>query len=290
MTSTHLGAFLDDHRRVRRPGDLLYTLSPLPTNNLFIAAGMVGVNLAWVLAGFWTGRILADTFWVWTTNRASRASAISSGRHRRPLAIALQSLSLVSLLLLYRLPWARWLRRTFDRNEPAADASLTPVVDDQRSDDPSPRPASPRSRATSTNRIVRRPGLPASPARAAVALGRHLRIVGRQTASRKREQFVMRTAEDVTRTMGEMKGAVMKFGQILSLMSGVLPDEMSAAARHPTVRRAADGVPPGRSSVRARIRPPAAEDIPALREGALRRRIDRPGPPRDACTTARASP
>ncbi len=46
--------------------------------------------------------------------------------------------------------------------------------------------------------------------------------------TRKREEFVMRTAEDVTRTMGEMKGAVMKFGQILSLMSGVLPDEMTA--------------------------------------------------------------
>jgi len=44
----------------------------------------------------------------------------------------------------------------------------------------------------------------------------------------KREQFVMRTAEDVTRTMGDMKGAFMKFGQILSLMSGVLPEEMTA--------------------------------------------------------------
>jgi len=45
---------------------------------------------------------------------------------------------------------------------------------------------------------------------------------------RKREQFVLRTAEDVTRTMGDMKGAVMKFGQILSLMSGMVPDEMAA--------------------------------------------------------------
>ncbi|MGH2633079.1 MAG: ABC1 kinase family protein [Tepidiformaceae bacterium] len=45
---------------------------------------------------------------------------------------------------------------------------------------------------------------------------------------RKREQFVMRTAEDVTRTMGDMKGAVMKIGQVLSLMAGVLPDEMAA--------------------------------------------------------------
>jgi len=45
---------------------------------------------------------------------------------------------------------------------------------------------------------------------------------------RKREEFVLRTAEDVTRTMGDMKGAFMKFGQILSLMSGTLPDEMRA--------------------------------------------------------------
>jgi predicted unusual protein kinase regulating ubiquinone biosynthesis (AarF/ABC1/UbiB family) len=46
--------------------------------------------------------------------------------------------------------------------------------------------------------------------------------------TRKREQFVMRTAADVTRTMGDMKGAVMKLGQVLSLMTGVLPEEMAA--------------------------------------------------------------
>lgn len=39
---------------------------------------------------------------------------------------------------------------------------------------------------------------------------------------------MLRTAEDVTRAMGEMKGAVMKVGQVLSLMSGVLPDEMAS--------------------------------------------------------------
>ncbi len=45
---------------------------------------------------------------------------------------------------------------------------------------------------------------------------------------RKRDQFVLRTAEDVTRTMGDMKGAVMKFGQILSMMTGFVPDELAA--------------------------------------------------------------
>ncbi|MFN0147537.1 MAG: ABC1 kinase family protein [Dehalococcoidia bacterium] len=49
-----------------------------------------------------------------------------------------------------------------------------------------------------------------------------------QRKKRKRQAFVMRTAEDVTRTMGEMKGAVMKVGQVLSLMTGMVPDEMAA--------------------------------------------------------------
>lgn len=44
----------------------------------------------------------------------------------------------------------------------------------------------------------------------------------------RKKQAMLRTAEDVTRTMGEMKGAVMKVGQVLSLMSGVLPDEMAS--------------------------------------------------------------
>ena len=59
---------------------------------------------------------------------------------------------------------------------------------------------------------------------------------------RKREQFVMRTAEDVTRTMGDMKGAVMKIGQVLSLMAGVLPDEMAAQLARSPVQRPADGL------------------------------------------------
>lgn len=44
----------------------------------------------------------------------------------------------------------------------------------------------------------------------------------------RREELVLRTAEDVTRTLGEMKGAVMKVGQVLSLMTGMVPDEMAS--------------------------------------------------------------
>lgn len=110
-----LGRYLERNRRVAAPATFLYTLTPLPTNNLFIAAGMVGVNLAWVLMGFWAGRIIADTFWVWTTKQAfDSLGAVFEGAVGTRWAIGLQILSAVSIVLLYALPWAKWLRRFVD--------------------------------------------------------------------------------------------------------------------------------------------------------------------------------
>ncbi len=43
----------------------------------------------------------------------------------------------------------------------------------------------------------------------------------------KRKEAVLRTAEDAARAMGEMKGAAMKVGQVLSLMGGVIPAELA---------------------------------------------------------------
>ncbi len=117
----YLGRYLDEHRRFAGPATFLYTLSPFPTNNLFVAAGLVGVNLTWVLAGFWAGRIIADTFWVWTTNKAFDSFGdVFGGAIDGRWAIALQILSVLSVLLLYRLPWARWLRRAIDGAESPA--------------------------------------------------------------------------------------------------------------------------------------------------------------------------
>lgn len=125
MTSRHddldmLGRYLERNRRVAAPATFAYTLTPLPTNNLFIAAGMVGVNLAWVLTGFWAGRILADTFWVWTTERVfSSLGEVFEGAFATPWAITLQALSLASVAALYALPWSTWLRRWVDHHQRA---------------------------------------------------------------------------------------------------------------------------------------------------------------------------
>ncbi|MDE3096890.1 MAG: hypothetical protein KGK07_12955 [Chloroflexota bacterium] len=110
-----LGAFLNDHRRYVGPMVFLYTLSPLPTNNLFIAAGMTRVDMAAVVIGFTTSRMIANTFWVWTTNAAfGSLGALFRGAFTGPLGVALEVAGVMSVVLLFRIPWARWLRRAVD--------------------------------------------------------------------------------------------------------------------------------------------------------------------------------
>jgi predicted unusual protein kinase regulating ubiquinone biosynthesis (AarF/ABC1/UbiB family) len=50
-----------------------------------------------------------------------------------------------------------------------------------------------------------------------------------KTRTELNEQFVIRTAEDVARELGQMKGVVMKAGQLLSFIVEALPEEAKAA-------------------------------------------------------------
>lgn len=107
-----LGAFLDERRHYVGATVFLYALSPLPTNNLFIAAGMAEVRMVSVLAGFWSARAIADTLLVWTTDRVfDTIEDVFAGAWGNWLVMALQLAGLASVVLLYMLPWARWLRR-----------------------------------------------------------------------------------------------------------------------------------------------------------------------------------
>lgn len=107
-----LGAFLETRKQWLTPTVAAYSLTPLPTNTLFVAAGLAEVNLFWVLIGFWSARMVADTFFVWTTDRVFNSLGdVFSGIYGNWLGIVIQLLSVTSIVLLYMLPWARWLRR-----------------------------------------------------------------------------------------------------------------------------------------------------------------------------------
>jgi len=107
-----LGDFLDEHRNHVGLTTFLYTLTPLPSNNLFIAAGMAGIQLRWVFIGFLSGRLIANTVLVWTANKAFEhfGEVLKTGFNSWE-AIAFQLLSVGSIVLLAVVPWAKWLRR-----------------------------------------------------------------------------------------------------------------------------------------------------------------------------------
>ncbi len=119
-----LGNYLKEKGNVLAIVVFVYSLTPLPTNNLFIAAGMVKADMKKVLAGFWAARIPADIFWMYTGN-ATYGNFSSVFEHSSSLSsILLQLSSLASIVLLYVLPWGKWLNRYIEQHSdsPAATA------------------------------------------------------------------------------------------------------------------------------------------------------------------------
>ncbi|MBI2764799.1 MAG: hypothetical protein HYX53_02680 [Chloroflexi bacterium] len=105
-----IGAWFGRCRRWRWPLVALYFAGPFPSNVLFIAAGAGRVPLMPLALTFALTRAVSDTFWVWTGSVASRnAHSLARGAFTDWRALVLQLVGVVAVVLVFRLPWARWL-------------------------------------------------------------------------------------------------------------------------------------------------------------------------------------
>lgn len=96
----------------------------------------------------------------------------------------------------------------------------------------------PRKAVTRTARLA---ALPLGYAgRSAVGLGRRL---GGASADTVMTEIQQRTAEQLFRTLGELKGGAMKFGQAMSIFEAALPEEIAAPYRE-QLTRLQDSAPP----------------------------------------------
>ena len=96
----------------------------------------------------------------------------------------------------------------------------------------------PRKAAARTARLA---ALPLGYAgRTAMGFGRR---IGGQSAETVMTEIQQRTAEQLFRTLGELKGGAMKFGQALSVLEAALPDEIAAPYRD-QLTRLQDSAPP----------------------------------------------
>jgi uncharacterized membrane protein YdjX (TVP38/TMEM64 family) len=90
----------------------LFALSPVPSSQLFIAAGLVAVPIVPLTASFFAGRLVSYSIYVAAASavKHSLGSAIASA-FTSPLGIVLQIVMLVGLVALMRIDWAKHLSR-----------------------------------------------------------------------------------------------------------------------------------------------------------------------------------
>lgn len=92
---------------------LLYTLGPLPSNQLFIAAGISGAPLGPLAAVFAVTRCVS--YIIWMTAASTAAATLQEALAPRlgaTGALIGQALGLLALVLIMQVDWARWARRS----------------------------------------------------------------------------------------------------------------------------------------------------------------------------------
>lgn len=89
----------------------LFALSPVPSAQLFEAAGLAGVRLLPFTLAFFLGRTVSYSIYVFTASGLKATSLGDSFREAltSPWGIALQVVMLIGLVFLAKIDWAKWL-------------------------------------------------------------------------------------------------------------------------------------------------------------------------------------
>jgi uncharacterized membrane protein YdjX (TVP38/TMEM64 family) len=99
-------------------GLALFALSPVPSAQLFVAAGLVHVRLLPLTAAFFAGRLVSYSLYVAAATAVSHSlGGVLSDALGSPLGIALQVLMLGLLVALVRIDWARVLARSHPQEQ-----------------------------------------------------------------------------------------------------------------------------------------------------------------------------
>ena len=91
----------------------LFALSPLPSAQLFEAAGLAGVRLVHFTAAFFAGRIVSYSIYAATAKGVEKTSFGGAIKHylTSPIGIGLEVLMLGLLVALTQIDWERRLKR-----------------------------------------------------------------------------------------------------------------------------------------------------------------------------------
>lgn len=115
---TALAATIAERPAIGLPSLALFTLGPVPSNHLFIAAGLAHAPLAPILAFFAITRFASYVIWVSAaTVAADSLQEVLGPRLGSGLAAVMQLAGFLLLILVMQIDWAKHLRRWTHRPE-----------------------------------------------------------------------------------------------------------------------------------------------------------------------------
>lgn len=91
----------------------LFAMSPVPSAQLFEAAGLAGVRLLGFTAAFFAGRLLSYSVYAYGAGKLAQTSLGDAlrGGFRNPIVIAVQVALIVLLVLMTRIDWSKRLAK-----------------------------------------------------------------------------------------------------------------------------------------------------------------------------------
>jgi hypothetical protein len=103
------GKVLGQNRKRSTAGLAVFALSPVPSAQMFEAAGLIGVRLVPLTAAFFAGRLVSYSVYVAGAGAIQHTNAANliTSSFKSPWGIALQILLLIGLGLMTRINWAR---------------------------------------------------------------------------------------------------------------------------------------------------------------------------------------
>ncbi len=101
----------------------LFALSPLPSGQLFVAAGLMDLRIVPLAAAFFAGRVVSYSLYLTAASLASESLSSVLGRFvGSPLGVAVQLLCLAAVVALVRVDWLGLSRRMTARRSRCRDA------------------------------------------------------------------------------------------------------------------------------------------------------------------------
>lgn len=107
-----LGMFLNKHKHISLPLIISYAFLPIPSNQVYIAAGLAHFDVKLLAASFFIGRLISYSFWLSVAYQiSSRIDYKLHHSYDSPETLYLEFISLILLFTISVVPWKRLLKR-----------------------------------------------------------------------------------------------------------------------------------------------------------------------------------